>query len=497
MDPLRRNPHIYQINLMTWLRDLSSELGRRVTLETIPGDRWPALRELGMDLVWLMGMWERSPTSREKARREPNLLEAGRNALPDFEVEDLDGSPYAVHDYRPDPRFGSEEALLAVKEACEAVGLRLILDFVPNHTACDHQWVLEKPEIYVHKETAEDPVDGFFRVQGQPYLVANGKDPYFPPWTDTAQLHYGRKETHQVMARALLGLTRFCHGFRCDMAMLVLRDIFRNTWGALVGDPETQEEFWDLARRAFKAEGVSPLMIAEAYWGTDARLRDLGFQFVYDKELYDLFSARDIARLRELLARPAAEQEHQVRFLENHDEPRAMAFLGPGHIRCAMVLHATLPGMRFWQEGQFEGYRIRVPVQLSRAPREEADPDLLRFSHVLLRLVDHPVFHDGAWELCETAGWHDNDSHRHLLAWSWRLGQERRWIVGNLSDQGAQGRVIPPSGWLPRARALWLSDPLKGERFQRERAKTETHGLYVGLGPGEFHFFTVEGRIER
>jgi hypothetical protein len=497
MKTLRKNPHIYEINLMTWLSDLTRREGREINLRNIPKGEWEHLKRMGMDLIWLMGVWERSPHSVDRAQNAPQLVEACQSILKDFKMHDIVGSPYAVHDYVPDSRFGSCQDLLALKDALEYEGLLLILDFVPNHTACDHPWVRLNPQRYIQGDMSKGSncKEGFFAVDtvfGK-RCIAHGKDPYFPPWTDTAQINYGHPESLEAMVELLAELSSYCHGLRCDMAMLVLGDVFQDTWGPFLKDVKDVEEFWPPAIEGLRYGGRECFLIAETYWGKEAQLFDLGFDYAYDKNLYDLMVRRDIQGLRHTLStRRIADQQRMLRFLENHDEPRAMEAFGRDKIKAAMLIHATLPGMRFWQHGQFEGSCIRTPVQLRRAPVEPVDHDLLSFSEMLLTEVSHPVFHEGVWEMCHTAGWVDNPSHEMLLAWCWGLDDERRLVVINLSDSSIHGYIKMPPEWLTRGENFLLSDPLKGDSYLGSRSELETSGLYVGLEKGDFHFFRVK-----
>ncbi len=494
--PMRKNPHIYEINLMGWLSMLSRREGRRISLGGIPGAEWRKLRKRGMDMIWLMGIWQRSPLSAAIARRETWLVAEGRNILADFQMEDITGSPYSVYDYRPDPALGTEAELIALKNRMEREGLVLILDFVPNHTACDHPWIQSHPEYYVRRSETENGkcTEGFFRNLEKQNVscIAHGKDPHFPAWTDTAQIEYRNTEARKAMAGIMARLADWCHGLRCDMAMLVLQDVFRETWAHVPSNGDTGWEFWPSASEKFKSAREGGLLMAEAYWGKESELLAQGFDYAYDKTFYDLMVKRDVHGLRDYLQSPLEFQEKMIRLLENHDEKRAFTVFGENGIRCAMVIQATLPGMRFWQDGQFEGAELRVPVQMRRFPEEPPKEDLGHFSKMLLQEVDHPVFHDGCFEICSTSGWEDNQSHGNLMAWSWTMGQERRLIISNLSHASAQGYVKLPSDWFPGWEYLLLVDPLKADRFLRPSKTTFDSGLFVDLAGSDFHFFRVK-----
>jgi len=494
MEPLRKNPHLYEINLMPWLTHVCGKEQRPITLKNIPPSVWSELKDKGMDLVWLMGIWHRSRDACKRARNTSDLLEYCRLRFKDFKTEDIAGSPYAIERYLPDPVFGNRQDLLSLKDLLADMGLRLVLDFVPNHTARDHDWIKEHPEYYVQADLTKKGrcPKGFFPSEHPSAMpcIAHGKDPSFPAWTDTAQVNYGNAEAVSAMRDTLFIISRFCHGLRCDMAMLVLKKIFFKTWRRCTKDA-ADGEFWRLAMDGLRSTSSRCIMIAEVYWGMEQKLLELGFDYAYDKVFYDLLVAEDIQGLSAHLSAPVGRQERMVRFLENHDESRAMDVFGPEKIFSAMVIHATVPGMRFWHHGQFEGNRIRVPVQLGRVEEEPVNRELQTFSERLLHEVNHPVFHDGIWKMCEIEGWPDNPSYRNLLAWCWRKETERRLIVVNYSSGPAQGLVRMPVNWLPEKDRFICHDPLKGETYERSTAQVEASGLYVELGKWDYHFFRI------
>ena len=497
MEPLRKNPHLYEINLMTWLSHLCKKEGKKITLRNIPSEEWSNLREKGMDLIWLMGAWKRSPYSRRKARKQPLLIRECHSVLENFEINDIVGSPYAIYSYILDPSFGSMDDLMFLKKSLEDEELFLILDFVSNHTACDHPWIKKNPEWYIQGEPTEGENfrEGFFLVEGSMgrSCIAHGRDPYFPPWTDTAQIDHANPEAIHALVETVLDISRYCHGFRCDMAMLVLREIFQKTWADYIReDISNQGEFWSLVIKGVSLSRSICLWLAEVYWGLEQELLNLGFDYVYDKTFYDLLVSKDIQGFKAHLSAPVAFQERMIRFLENHDEPRAKDVFATENIQSAMVIHATLPGMRLWQEGQLEGNRIRVPVQLRRGSAEQPFSDLKNFSKKLLQEVNHTVFHNGRWEMCEASGCADNYSHLNLLAWCWSQGEERRLIIVNFSSSSAEGYVKLPEGWLPEGAQFLCCDPFKKESYLRDAAKVSTSGLYVRLREGDFHFFNIE-----
>jgi Alpha amylase, catalytic domain len=458
-------PTIYEINTAVWLA------GRR--LDEVPGAEWDALAALPVDHVWLMGVWERSPAGLAIARNAFSF----RGARP----EDIIGSPYCVRDYAVDARFGGREALAAARAELAARGLRLILDYVPNHVAPDHPWLTERPACALagtEAQLAADPA-GFIRAGAG--IFARGRDPYFPPWPDVVQLDAFADELRDAAAELLIDLGAQCDGLRCDMAMLMTNEVFARTWG---GEPPA-EEFWPRLLSRIKAVHPGLLLIAEAYWDMEWTLQQQGFDHCYDKRLYDRLVHEGAESVRGHLQAGLDYQERLLRFIENHDEPRAAATFGPAQARAAAVAFSTLPGARLFHDGQLDGRRVHIPVFLARGPDEPPDAGLRAFYGRLLRALADSGLRDGDWRLCDATGWPDNDSFRRLVAWGW----PRELVVVNLSDAPAQARVRPPWDGLA-GRAWTLTDRLSGERFDRAGDELASDGLFVALGAWETYFLS-------
>ena len=150
-----RRPVIYEIHTWVWLSALSQHYKRVITLGSVPAEQWDALTSLGVDAVWLMGVWERSPEGIRIANENESLQADFRRALPDYTPADNVGSAYCVRRYVVDEHLGGPERLATARQMLAQRGLRLILDFVPNHVAPDHPWVFEHPEYFV-QGTRED-----------------------------------------------------------------------------------------------------------------------------------------------------------------------------------------------------------------------------------------------------------------------------------------------------------------------------------------------------
>jgi glycosidase len=490
---LTPHPFIYELNTWVWLEELQRREGRAIDLGSVPEREWDAIAALGFDVVWLMGVWERSPAGIAIALANPVLVETFRRALPDFHDEDVVGSAYCVRRYVVDGRLGGPEGLQAARAALVARGLALILDFVPNHVALDHPWTQAHPEYFVtggEDDLARDP-GSFTKVAGR--VLANGRDPYFPAWQDVAQLNAFAPPLRDAAVETLLDIAGRCDGVRCDMAMLMLNDVFGRTWGDRAGSRPAQE-YWDAVIPAVTARHPDFVFLAEAYWDLEWELQRHGFRFCYDKRFYDRLVHETADAVRSHLSGYTAYQERLVRFVENHDEPRAAATFPPDKARAAAVATLTQTGARLVHEGQLEGRKVQLPVFLRRRPDEPSDEDLRAFYGRLLTALGDGVFRTGTWRLAETQGWPGDDGWRALAAWTWE--GESRWLtVVNLSESAATGLVSAPWDDL-RGHDWRLDDPTNDTSFTRSGDDLRD-GLYVELPPWRWHLFHLTPKEEQ
>lgn len=476
------NPVLYEINTWVWLAELSRRASERVTLANVPEDELDRLAGYGFDGLWLMGVWQRSPGGRQVALEHPDLRGEYRRALPDFTPLDVVGSPYSIFDYSVDAALGGEEGLRAFRQQLRARGILLMLDFVPNHLAIDHPWRAEHPERLLQgssESLIRQPANYFETTENGVWRVfAHGRDPSYGGWTDTVQIDYRTPDARRAMADILLDIATRCDGVRCDMAMLVTQDTFLQTWGGAFDPPRA--EFWPAASTDLRARHPAFVTLGEVYWDLEWELQQQGFDYTYDKRLYDRLEEGDALQVRWHLTADVAYQQHLARFIENHDERRAAESLGVERSQAAAVVALTLPGLRLIHEGQPQGWRVKLPVQLGRRPEEPAVAGLEDFYRALLAELRHPIYHDGQWRLLEAHIKEDApELHRGLAAHQWRLENDFRVVVSNLTGQRTQGRVVVQ---LPLAGASWqLTEVFSGDVYDRDGDDMLDRGLYVDL----------------
>jgi glycosidase len=495
---MMRYPSLYQINTRVWLRELSDRLGRSARLADIPDDFLDQVAALGFDYVWFLGLWQTGPAGRQVSLSHPEWLQEFQATLPGFTEADVSGSPFAVTSYALHRDFGQETDLLKLKERLKARGLKLIVDFVPNHTAPDHPWVEEHPEFYVQGSTAdlEREPHNYRRVEAPSgsLILAHGRDPYFPGWPDTFQLNYRHPGLRQAMTQVLLDIAEIADGVRCDMAMLILPEVFQRTWGdrSLPADssPPVDEAFWPEATAKVKAKNPQFIFMAEVYWDLEWKLMQQGFDYCYDKKLYDRLLARDAAAVRGHLWADMGYQNRLVRFLENHDEPRAAHdFPMPVHQAAAVITYLT-PGLRFFHEGQLEGRRVKVSMHLGRRPEEPVDLILQDFYQRLLDCLKRLEVRQGRWQLLEVRpAWDGKSTWDRFLAFAWEGEAGQRLLIAvNYGPTQGQGHVAWPFLDV-RGKKVTLKDLLNEARYEWEGDDLLSLGLYVDLPAWGFHVF--------
>ncbi|MEK7755366.1 MAG: alpha-amylase, partial [Acidobacteriota bacterium] len=231
------------------------------------------------------------------------------------------------------------------------------------------------------------------------------------------------------------------------------------------------------------------LFLAEAYWDLEWDLQQQGFDFCYDKRLYERLAHGQAESVRAHLTASPGYQQRLVRFIENHDEPRAASVFPDHRARAAAVVISTLPGARLYQEGQFAGARVKLPVQLGRRPLEPPDASLRDFYAKLLNAAREHC--GGEWRLCDVQGWADNQSCRNLVAWTWQAESMRTLVVVNLSGAPSQGRVRV--AWPDAGGRRWrLRDPVNGDVWERSGDEIGEAGLFVALEAWGFHLLTFD-----
>jgi hypothetical protein len=475
-------PSLYQINTRVWLTALSSQFGQPATLDDIPDTELDWFAAMGFDWIWFLSVWQTGKASRQVSLTNVELRKELRDTLPALTDADIPGSGFAITGYTVHESLGGDVALARLRERMKKRGLRLMLDFVPNHTALDHPWVQEHPDDYIRgselDETRAPNNYTWVKSKDDELLLAYGRDPYCGGWTDTLQLNYGNPATQEAKIGELLKISKQCDGVRCDMAMLVLPDVFQRTWGL------NAPLFWPAGTQRVREQVPGFCFMAEVYWDREWDIQHQGFDYAYDKRLYDRLREGNVRPVRDHLRAGLDYQNKLARFLENHDEPRAAATFPEGQHQAAAVITFLAPGLRFFQQGQFEGRTRHISPHLNRAPDEPVNPRIKEFYRRLLDVLRLPVVRQGQWQLLDcAAAWNGNDSNDAFIAYAWQEASGSRVLVAvNYANHQSQCFVKLPFSDLG-GRQWRLRDLLGDAIYERDGNDLQSRGLYLDVPP--------------
>ena len=488
-------PSLYQVNTRVWMTELSQKLGRQATLDDIPDSELDKFADTGFDWIWFLSVWQTGAEGQRISRENAGWRKEFLETLPDLREEDIAGSGFAIIRYKVSEQLGGDEALSRLRRRLHDRGLKLMLDFVPNHTGIDHDWVSDHTEYFIKgtESDLEREPGNYIRIgrEGEDLILAHGRDPFFPGWPDTVQLNYGNPALQEAMVSELIRIAGQCDGVRCDMAMLVLPDVFERTWGIKC------QLFWPEATRRVREVNEEFCFMAEVYWDLEWTLLQQGFNYTYDKRLYD--------RLKEGHARPVREhfyagldyQGKMARFLENHDEPRVAADFVSGKHEAAAIITFLSPGLRFFHQGQFQGRKKRISPHLVRAPQEPVTEELEIFYNRLLDILRNPVFRNGEWRLADCIpAWDGNGSNYNFISFAWDGDNGEKMLIAVNYSSGPGQCYVNLRFWDFAEETWLLHDHLSGITFEREGNDLKTKGMYLDEPAWKTYLFSLEIKKE-
>ena len=404
-------------NVKVWLDQLSKAHGQKLErLDEIPDAELESLAAAGFTGLWLVGVWQRSRAS----RRIKEL--AGRKGVL--------SSAYAIDRYEVAADLGGQAALDRLEKKAWRHGLRLAGDIVPNHTALDSQWVVERPELFLSvpekpfpsysftgEDLSSDPRVGIYledhyfdqsdaavvfqridRAKGETRYLYHGNDGTSLPWNDTAQLDYTQPEVRELIVATLVAAAKNFPILRLDAAMTLVKEHFQRLWFPAPGkggavpsraefgmsleafDRRMPEELWRQVIEKLDQAAPDTLLIAEGFWYLeDFFIQQLGMHRVYNSAFFHLLRDQGNAKLRAnwkaVLAHDPSLMVRFCNFLTNPDEKSAVESFGKGDRYFALcTLLATLPGLPLFGHGQQEAFVERYAMDLP-APQFSEAPD--------------------------------------------------------------------------------------------------------------------------
>jgi len=478
---MRLNPHILEIDARAWFKKIQRENPDVVTLDDVPDSYIAEIKKWDFDALWLMGVWQAGAVSGEIARENAGINESISRAVPNYSKEDIIGSPFAILDYAAADLFGGNEALLKFKKRLNDFGIILILDFVGNHLATEHPLTLSDPDIFVHPKTEPNDKDIFFQTKNGDWL-AHGKDPHTPAWMDTVQLNLFNPRARDLIIQQILEVMDLCDGVRCDVTMVMLSKIFKETWNGYIEEVPPEKELWSEVIDRAREKNPFFVFIAEIYWGLEWEAQELGFDYTYDKIIYDRLLESTPGDVRGHLRAEHLYQIRSVRFVANHDEESPIIAFGPERSKAAATVVATLLGARLFTLDQLYGKKYHLPVQYVSAD-SGIDQEFLDFYNQLLATIDHPCFHDGQWELHETTA-------ENVFAWSWTLPTTRKIVLVNYADQPTSFNLSVDK--LPNTDAVTIHEEFTRSDFEVTIAQIKNEGLNFEMSPYEIKVLSID-----
>ena len=474
-----KHPILYEISTRPWLYELSKKHGKEIKkLRDIPLEEFDYLKENGIEIVWMMGVWKLGTYGLEFDKK----LDYS-NVLPGWTQDDVIGSPYAIAEYTCNPEIGTDEDLIWLREQLHSRNMKLMLDFVPNHSAVDSP-ATSNPKLYIHSPPGKQDSKRY-----TPEGFAYGKDPYFDPWQDVIQWNYWEEQTRQFMKDNLMKVVSLADGVRCDMAHLILNDVFGKTWAEELNAwsyERPQTEFWEYAFKEVKAKYPNTIFLAEVYedWEIEL-LHKLGFTYTYDKQLLDKLEGSPFEVNDYIHYKTEDYWGHSAHFVENHDENRAVYNMGNVEkAKAAGTVAATLGGMIFMNHGQWSGYRNKLDVHLRRGADEDEDTGVKKYYERLMKIVQDPAFTGSSYYFVYNMS---GDKKNDFIAYLREDGNSHYLVVVNYSDGNGCTNVpiynIEGNGDHP------IHEVIDDVEYIRNVDSIRNEGLIVCLKPWQSQIF--------
>ncbi len=474
-------------SVYVWLDQISRWYGRPVhKLNEIPDQELDRLAQWGVTGLWLIGLWERSESSRLIKQYMGNPEAAA--------------SAYALRDYRIADDLGGEDAWQNLSERAGQRGIRLASDMVPNHMGIDSRWVIEHPEYFLQLDHPPYPAysftggdlcdhpgvairieDGYWNHSdaavvfqrmdegtGQTRYIYHGNDGTSMPWNDTAQLNFLLPEVREAVIQVILDVARRFPIIRFDAAMTLAKKHFHRLWFPQPGDagaiPSRAEhglskpdfdqvfplEFWREVVDRVATEVPDTLLLAEAFWLMEGYfVRTLGMHRVYNSAFMNMLKMEDNAKYRQtvknVLEFSPEVLKRFVNFMNNPDEKTAVEQFGKGdkYFGC-MLLLVTMPGLPMLGHGQIEGFSEKYGMEYRKAYwNEDIDRDMVaRHEREIFPLMRRRHLFSGSenfalFDFHSDGGWVDEN----VFAFTNRHGSERALIIFNNSYESTSGTL--------------------------------------------------------
>jgi glycosidase len=485
-----KNPTLLQVSARPWLYLLSERKGKTIkSFKQIPDDVFADIQTKGFDYLWVMGVWSIGQEGIKHDRTTQSLVDGYKKILPDYKEADAIGCPYAITQYTCNPELcpGGDDDLTWLRNKLKSYNIKLMLDFVPNHSAHDSPWVKSNPTYYIRKPSGDAADSSRYFSDG----IAFGNMQYSSAWTDVAQLNYWDSGLRTHMTNQLLKIAKYADGIRCDMAYIILNDYFGTTWSKELkaySYSKPSKEFWTSAISSVKSKYPNTIFLAEVYGDYYTTLIDTGFDYTYDKTLLDRFHSEHLDNIRDWITHTKSQKQHMCRFLENHDDNRAVEHFGNSVTKAnaAALATYTLPGLRFFFQDQWLGFQNKLDVHLRRAKSESQKSEAVNLYNKLFPIITDPTIKNGEWTYLTVSG---NDAWR-LMAWKWKNSStsKKMLIVCNFSNTKAGGSVVVSD--VSGSGNITIKELLSGTSYTRSASEMKSSGLNVVVDAWSAQYFS-------
>jgi len=535
-------------NVFVWLDQLSRKYQRSISrLDEIPSEELETLARWGINSLWLIGLWERSPASQRIKQ-----LCGNPDAIP---------SAYSLYDYVIADILGGDSAYRQLVERARTYGIRLAADMVPNHVGIVSDWVYEYPDWFLSREdspypaysfqgpdlaerhqmgifledhyyTKTDAAVVFKRVdyqRGETRYIYHGNDGTAMPWNDTAQLNYLRPDVREAVLETIIKVAKKFSIIRFDAAMTLTKKHYQRLWFPQPGtggaiptrsehsltkkefDQMMPQEFWREVVDRIAEEAPDTLLLAEAFWMMEGFfVRSLGMHRVYNSAFMHMLRDEKNAQYRELILKTLSFDpeilKRYVNFMNNPDEETAVAQFGKGGKYFGIcTLMATLPGLPMFGHGQIEGYTEKYGMEYQRAYYKEFPDQQLVARH---QREIFPLLHR-RYLFADVKNFHfydfiaSGEGNEDVFAYSNRVGEEFALVVYHNRWGEARGSIHRACGGNQAPASLYSLMPVNGEEnsyllfrdhvtgmeYIRSAQEIKESGLYLEMGAYSYHVF--------
>ncbi len=501
--------------ILVWLYQLTKKYGRSIErLDQIPDEELDTLRDQGFTGLWLIGLWERSNASK-RIKQICGNPEAASSA-------------YSLMDYTIAGNLGGWDALDNLRRRLWVRGIRLASDMVPNHTAMDSRWVVERPDLFVQRRDCPFPQysfngenlshDGrvgvyledhyysksdcavvFKRVDNQTgdvRYIYHGNDGTGMPWNDTAQIDFLNPAAREAVIQDILHVARNFPIIRFDAAMVLAKKHIRRLWypePGHGGDIATRSEsaissqafeaampneFWREVVDRVAKEVPDTLLLAEAFWMLEGYfVRTLGMHRVYNSAFMNMLKKEENQKYRDTVKNTIKFDpqilKRYVNFMNNPDEETAVAQFGKGDKYFGVcTLMVTMPGLPMFGHGQIEGFEEKYGMEYTRAYRDEKPDEGLVNGHwqLIFPLMKKRWLFAQVEDFLFYDVWDNGRVNENIFAYSNRVGNEAAVVFYNNKYERA-------SGWIKQSCEYAVKTGNGDEKFMASRSISEGLGL--------------------